>query len=77
MREAVREGAWGEAAERWWEQALQLQACVLAQLRDLSLFLSELLRLPCSLACSPCSVSGPGSWIWTDVQSLSLLYELV
>lgn len=44
-----------------------LQTCVPAQLPGLSLFLSELLRLPCSLACSPCSVSGPGSWLRTDV----------
>lgn len=44
-----------------------LQACVPAQLPGLSLFLSELLRLPCFLTCSPCSVSGPGSWLRTDV----------
>lgn len=43
-----------------------LQACVLAQLLGLSLFLSELLRLPCSLVCSPRSVSGPGAWLRTD-----------
>lgn len=44
-----------------------LQACVLAQLPGLSLFLSELLRLLCSLTCSPCSLSDPGSWLRTDV----------
>lgn len=65
------QGRWGsedigEAAEELVVAGPALQACVPAQLPGLSLFLSELLRLPCSLVCSPCSVSGPGSQLRTD-----------